>query len=193
MKTTLIVILMFILINCSITAQQIPDKENQINTAIQAAPEKFRDNATVLGYDADGKVTTLRKGTNKFICLADDPTKSGFSVACYHKSLEPFMKRGRELKSQGKSFDEIRRIRGEEVEAGKLEMPDKTTLYVMTGNYNTATGNLSDTYLRYVIYIPYATEESTGLSAKPTGPGSPWIMDPGTHRAHIMINPPKSN
>jgi hypothetical protein len=41
-----------------------------------------------------------------------------------------------------------------------------------------------------VIYIPYATAESTGLPAKPGSPGMPWIMNPGTARAHIMIDPP---
>jgi hypothetical protein len=45
--------------------------------------------------------------------------------------------------------------------------------------------------LRYVIYIPYATSASTGLPLKQDAPGMPWIMDPGTPRAHIMINPPQ--
>jgi len=43
--------------------------------------------------------------------------------------------------------------------------------------------------LRYVIYIPFATPESTGLPLSPEIPGGPWIMDSGTHRAHIMLNP----
>jgi len=39
-----------------------------------------------------------------------------------------------------------------------------------------------------VIYIPGATETSTGLSAKPAE-GTPWIMFPGTPKAHIMFVP----
>jgi len=46
-------------------------------------------------------------------------------------------------------------------------------------------------YLRYVVYTPYATAESTGLPLDPPGPGGPWIMFPGTAGAHIMISPPK--
>jgi len=53
------------------------------------------------------------------------------------------------------------------------------------------TGEVQDGYQRSVIYIPYATAESTGLPTKPIAPGMPWIMDPGTHRAHIMIDPPR--
>ena len=72
-------------------------------------------------------------------------------------------------------------------------MPDApSTLYVLSGseeNYNPETGELKDGKFRYVIYIPYATAESTGLPTKPEAPGMPWIMEPGTHRAHIMISP----
>ncbi|HWV30445.1 MAG TPA: hypothetical protein VN038_12350, partial [Dyadobacter sp.] len=90
---------------------------------------------------------------------------------------------------------EIFDIREKEVKEGKLKMPKQSsTLYVLSGskdNYDAATGTLKNGYLRYVVYIPFATAESTGLPLKPDVPGMPWIMDPGTHRAHIMINPPK--
>ncbi len=69
-----------------------------------------------------------------------------------------------------------------------------TTLYVYSANdkdYDRATGEVKNGYLRYVIYIPYATAESTGLPLKPEAPSMPWIMNPGTHGAHIMITPPK--
>lgn len=177
-------------------AQNIPSKEMQIKTAVLAAPDELRSQATVLGYDQSGKLVELRKGTNDLICLADDPSTKGFNVSCYHKSLEPFMIRGRELKAQGKTFQEIFDAREAEAKSGKLKMPEKgTTLYSLTTsdeNYNRQTGTVSDTYLRYVVYIPWSTAEDTGLPLKPTVPGMPWIMDPGTHRAHIMISPPKN-
>ena len=30
---------------------------------------------------------------------------------------------------------------------------------------------------------------ATGLPERPVAPNHPWIMNPGTHRAHIMISP----
>jgi hypothetical protein len=42
-----------------------------------------------------------------------------------------------------------------------------------------------------VLYVPYATAESTGLPTRPMGVGQPWLMQPGMHRAHIMIGGPK--
>lgn len=175
-----------------VSAQEIPKKDWQIKTALLAAPEDMREDASVLGFNESGDLVMLKEGSNSLICLADDPEKAGFSVAAYHKELEEFMARGRELKAQGKGFKEIFDIREEEVKSGKLKMPEKTTLFVLTGNVNEETMEVEDTYLRYVIYIPYATSESTGLPLNPSGPGGPWIMDPGTHRAHIMISPPNN-
>jgi hypothetical protein len=172
-------------------AAGIPDAEWQIKTALLAAPKTEREAATVLGYDPTGTVVTLRSGTNHLICLADDPKQKGFSVACYHQSLEPFMARGRELAAQGKKPSEVTQVREQEVKAGKLKMPDRGVLNVTTGKVNETTGEVTELYTRYVVYIPYATPESTGIPLAPLTPGAPWIMDPGTHRAHIMINPPK--
>ncbi len=176
-------------------SQTIPSKEIQIKTALMAAPEDKREGAMVYGYNEKGEFIVLRKGTNELVCLTDDPNSPGFNASCYHVGLEPFMERGRELKKEGKNFKEIFDIREEEVKSGKLKMPkDGATLFVLSAdaeNYDLKTGEVKDSYLRYVVYIPWATEASTGLPLKPSGPAMPWIMDPGTHRAHIMINPPR--
>ena len=176
-------------------AQTTPAKEVQIKTAVLAAPQEQREGATVMGYSAEGTLEVLRQGSNPMICLADDPSQKGLNVSCYHKDLEPFMARGRALKKEGKSFKEIFDTREEEAKSGKLKMPSQaTTLYVYTASeddYDPASGEIKKGYLRYVVYIPWATAESTGLPLKPDFAGQPWIMDPGTHRAHIMISPPK--
>jgi hypothetical protein len=175
---------------------QAPTKEIQIKIALLSTPEELREKATVYGYDDKGELILLRKGDNDMIVLADDPKQEGLNVSTYHKDLEPFMARGRQLRKQGKTFQEVFDIRESEVKSGKLQMPKApSTLYVYSAKdeqVNKTTGEVKDGYLRYVIYIPYATAASTGLPLKPTAPGMPWIMDPGTHRAHIMINPPQN-
>lgn len=180
-----------LLVSTTSSYAQISDPETQIQQALMAAPEAYRDEAKVYGYDADGAFIVLREGTNNMVCLADDPTKDGFSVAAYHTELDPYMARGRVLKAEGKTFKERFDISESEVKSGALKMPDKSTLFVLSGDFG-ADGTPDNLYLRYVIYIPYATTESTGLPLAPASPGGPWIMNPGTHRAHIMINPPKN-
>lgn len=165
----------------------------QIKTAVMPLAETERNGAMVYGYDKNGKWAVLREGSNNMICLADDPNKDGISVSCYSNKLEPFMARGRELSAQGKSQQERFTIRGEEISSGKLKMPkEPSMMYVFFGtdeNYDKTTGALNDGKFRYVVYTPFATTESTGLPDKPHAPGMPWLMDPGTHRAHIMIGP----
>lgn len=172
----------------------IPSSEVQIKAAVLAAPAEKQENATVLGYNPEGELIVLRKGTNEMICLADDPNKDGFSAACYHRDLNPYMARGRKLKSAGKTTEEIFDTREKEAKNGKLAMPkEASALYVYSApeeNFNRETGEVKNGYLRYVVYIPYATAESTGLPLKPETAGMPWIMHPGTHGAHIMISPP---
>ena len=173
-------------------SQEIPTAEWQIKTAVLSAPEEYRTGAKVYGYDKEGNFTTLREGTNSYVCLADDPNKEGFSAAAYHKDLDAFMARGRALKAEGKDGTQVFDIREEEVKAGKLKMPDKATLCVFSGEVNAETKEIENSYVRYVFYVPFATGESTGLPTTATPPGHAWLMDPGTHRAHIMITPPKN-
>lgn len=169
-------------------------KDIQIKTAVLAAPEMFQDGAKVLGYDTDGKLITLREGSNQMICLADDPNQDGIKVACYGKDLESYMARGQELTAEGKAAEK-REIRKKEIDAGTLKMPSEpAALYVLSGDekdYNSKTGELKNATMRYVFYKPYMTGESTGLPTKPQAPGMPWLMDAETHRSHIMITPAK--
>ena len=183
------------LLIATVNAQtKVPSKEYQINSAIQAAPKEKRADVTVLGYNSKGDIVVLKKGTNELVCLADNPFDKSFSVACYHKDLEPFMARGRVLKKEGKTHQEKMDIREKEVKMGTLKMPDHpTTLYILSGknaHYDAATKKVVNGNYRWVVYIPWATAKSTGLPTYPMVPGGPWIMYPGTHTAHIMITPP---
>ena len=181
--------LLFLFVSAAFAVDVAPPAD-QIASSILAAPKERRAAAAVLGYDDKGAVVTLRKGANEMVCLADDPTDKTFSVACYHKDLEPFMARGRELAKDVKG-KERHEARWKEVDEGKLKMPrEPRMLYVLTGKgFDAAKGEVIDAYLRWVVYVPYATPETTGLT---TTPGTaPWLMYPGTAGAHIMISPPK--
>jgi hypothetical protein len=181
-----------VLVACTATAAEVPPPDVQITAATLAAPADLREGAAVLGYNSEGKLVTLREGKNELICVANDPSKNSFSVACYHRDLDPYMARGRTLLAEKITGQKRNEIRWKEVAEGKLSLPrEPRTLYVLTGaGFDTKTGQVTDAYLRWVIYLPFATPESTGLSTKPSE-NAPWLMFPGTPGAHIMINPPK--
>ena len=167
-----------------------PSTEAQVAAAVLALPEEFRAGATVLSV-AQFPATVLRQGTGAMICLADNPSEPRFHVACYHKDLEPFMLRGRALRSRGVSADSVNVIRNADVEAGRIPMPKQGALWQLFAapdSMDWATNTPRSARSLYVVYMPGATTESTGIPA--TAPqGVPWLMFPGTPRAHIMFVP----
>ena len=131
-------------------AADVPPKEVQIAGAVLAAPAELREGAAVIGYNPHGEQVKIREGRNELICLASDPAKTTFNVACYHRDLEPFMARGRELTAQKMPNAKRTEIRFKEIEEGKLTMPrEPRTLYVLTGtSFDAATGKVEGSYLR---------------------------------------------
>ena len=174
----------------------IDTDEALVATALMAAPEESRSECKVIGYNMAGEFVTFKEGTNEFIVLVDNPNQDGFNAACYHKDLEPFMARGRALRAEGKTGQEILAIREAEMKSGKLKITTGSTLHIYYGPrtmYNPIYSKVEGAQLRYVVYMPWATAESTGLPKVPSAPNHPWIMNPGTHRAHIMISPLPDN
>ncbi len=168
---------------------QEPTAEQQITAAVSPLPEQLRDGAAVMGYRG-GELVSLRGGTNVMICLADNPAQVGFHAACYHKDLEPFMARGRALRDAGHETAAVDSVRQAEVEAGTLAMPrEPRALYSLSSRqeYDATTGAVPDGRRLYVIYMPFATEASTGISTTPAG-DRPWLMDAGLPWAHVMIS-----
>lgn len=192
MKKLLVILLCTISLQFSCSAQN--NAEEQIKSAVLAAPAAVRDGAHVYGYNEKGEMITLREGTNNFVVRADDPTKEGFEIVSYPKDVEPFMARGRELRAEGKNRGEVLQTREEEMMNGTLQKPNYgSTLAIYYGEnakYNSETDELEGGQFRYVIYTPLATAESTGLPISPNGKGHPWVMFPGLYRAHIMVTPP---
>lgn len=164
----------------------------QIRLAVRAAPPGLGDSATVQGYDASGKFVTLRKGTNDLICMAPNPKAERFEVSCHQAGLEPFFARGRDLIAHGITGERREKTRWDEIASGKLHIPYGATNTILTGSgFDTATAEIHDPFIRWVIYTPGATAAKTGLPERPAGPGAPWLMFAGTPGAHIMIVPAK--
>ena len=157
--------------------------------AVLPLPENLRASARVLGYDPAGKFVELRAGTG-MVCLAQYPKEKEFHVSCYHESMEPFMARGRELRAKGTPTNQVDTVRFAEAKAGNLKIPTgPATLYqLFGGTLDTKAGAVNGAKRLYVVYVPYATGATSGLSERPKGT-EPWIMFPGTPKAHIMFAP----
>jgi hypothetical protein len=174
----------------ALTAQELPPEAQQIAAAVLPLPASLRDGAGVMGYRTAGRLEVLRPARNGMQCLADLPGDDRFHVACYATTMEPFMARGRALRAAGTTGTQVDTVRFAEIRRGTLRMPTApAALYSLTGPKNAfdpATGKVTGAKPLFVLYMPNATSASTGLSATP-GQG-PWIMNPGTPRAHLMLS-----
>jgi len=172
---------------------EVSNSPAQIAAAVTAAPGDLREAASVYGYDQDGGLVLLRQGAGELICLADDPGDDRFHTACYHRLLEPYMARGRQLKAEGVTGPDSFTIRHAEIDGGSLDFPLQPTMVYSLGGgsemHDPATGAVEEGQGRRVhaVYVAYATEASTGLSTTPPQTGAPWIMRPGTPSSHIMV------
>ena len=120
---------------------------------------------------------------------AFDP--SGDADAQHGHPPAPSAMRADAFFSRGHQGNRRHKQRWKEVDDGKVPMPRlPRLLYVLTGKgFDPSTGTVAGSYVRWVVYTPYATPESTGLSTK--SGADPWLMYPGTAGAHIMISPPR--
>lgn len=162
---------------------------DQITGAVLPLPKEMRDGAGVMGYKSAGKLELLRASKNGMLCLADDPAEDKFHTSCYADTMEPFMARGRELRASGTTGAKVDTARFAEVKAGKLKMPTQpAALYqVFADDFDAKTGQVKNGRQLFVVYVPFATPQSTGLSASPSAT-QPWLMLPGTPKAHIMFS-----
>ncbi len=171
-----------------------PTEARQIAAAVSPLPEALQKEAKVLGYDETGKLVTLRPGTNEMICLTDNPANPRFHVSCYHKTLDAFMARGRALRGQKLTEEQVDSTRSRDVRAKRLAMPTRPAAlyqyFAPRDSVDAGTGTVKGAQHLYVVYTPYATYKTTGISEAPV-PGGPWIMFPGTPFAHLMIAPQK--
>jgi hypothetical protein len=167
----------------------IPPASQQIAEAVTPLPQELKADAAVLGYVTPGKLVSLREGRNDMICLAPDPAQKNFHSACYHKGMEPFMARGRALRAQGVKGEQVDTVRFAEVKSGKLKMPaHPSMLYqIFGGTFDPETEKVTGGSWLYITYMPFATTATTGLTSKPSDK-SPWLMFPGTPKAHIMFS-----
>jgi hypothetical protein len=63
-------------------AKAAPGDADLIKSAMSAAPAAIGQHATIVAMEVDDKMRVLRKGTNGFTCMADNPTTPGPDPMC---------------------------------------------------------------------------------------------------------------
>ena len=165
----------------SVSVGQAAEKtvEQLVEEALLALPEHLRDGTAVVKFE-DGKQVFLREGRGGMFCRADDPDVRGIAVWCYPKSHDAYARRWYQLAAEGNEPAKVDAMITEEIKSGKLEWPDVAV------NYNLRGPGLDNALLNTVVFVPFATGESIGISEERNFE-RPWLMNAGTAFAHIMI------
>ncbi|MGE5927784.1 MAG: hypothetical protein ACM357_10550 [Gemmatimonadota bacterium] len=161
----------------------------EIAAALLPLPDSARAGAKVLIYRG-ADLVEVRAGSGEMICLGDDPAHKGLQVSCYHKSLEPFMARGRELRAAGITKREaVDSARLADVKSGRIVMPSAailSSIFAESDSFDALAGPPAKHSALDVIYLPFATQESSGITEQPAV-GRPWLMFAGKPWAHVML------
>ncbi|MGE0816703.1 MAG: hypothetical protein AB7O28_27230 [Vicinamibacterales bacterium] len=148
-------------------------------------PEDLRAGATVYTYDkATGARKVLRAGTNHVECMpkGDD----GFTW-CYSTATSARRDYSAKLRAEGKDAKAIQMAMAEATKNGTIpEQPYGVMSYRLYGKRDRI-------QLLWVLSVPGATPETIGVSTVSQRDnalelrGRPWLMQPGTPGAHVMI------
>ena len=177
----------------------VPSAKEQITAAVLPLPAPMREEAGVVGYDADMKLVTLRKSENGMVCTATRPGDKEFDVRCYHESFMPIVRRIRELAAQGLPEKDLSRIVDSEIREKKLLLPvGPTAGYRMLGPisaYSPATNSAGKEIESWQsIHFPYKTAAEIGLPEEGQVPRTfPYVMTSGTFWSHVMIEHEDAN
>ena len=172
----------------------------EIALAMSAAPAELSSNATVYTV-RDGKVLTLRAGTNGSSCMvARDSHAGSLYPICYNPEgtrtvLERELMQVR-LRTLGVAEDSIDRAVEAAYKSGELEIPKDVALAYMMSPQQVLFSNARKEGRRVgawhphlMVYVPGATPAKFGLSD--TGRGDPiQVGAPGTPQAEVIVKLP---
>jgi hypothetical protein len=185
MKSHVVVAAVLMIARPAFAAAQAPGVESQIKEAVAILPEDLRAGATVVTYDpATGARHVLRQGTNFVEC---QPRMADGFERCYNKSLAPRRDLEAKLRAEKKTDEQIAQAVAAAIKAGTLPAPPPGMMSYRGYDKTDRIQKL------WVWSTPNSTPETVGVStvsqrdAAIAGSGLPWMMNPGTPGAHIMI------
>lgn len=156
-----------------------------IAQAIRPLPEDLRAGATVFRYDpATGERVVLRQGNNHVECRPKD--EEGFT-RCTPTANASRSDLSEKLRAQGMSDDEVSAALAEAERKGEINPR-------IFGSLSYRLYDEPDRIqLLWIVSVPNATPEQLGMPTGAqrdnalAGKGTPWMMNPGTPGAHLMI------
>ena len=148
-----------------------------IKSAMMAAPPAISQKATIIDVSSDGKIRVVRKGTNNFTCMADNPASPGPDPMCGDQNAMEWAKAWIDKKEPAQNKVGFLYMLVEGSDASNTDpfaqKPEPDNNWVKTGPHVMVVGakGMMEGYPR---------------EAKPDT-SQPYVMWPGTPYQHLML------
>jgi hypothetical protein len=155
----------------------IPSNSDLISSAMSAAPAAVGKNATIIAMETNGKMRTLRNGSNGFTCMADNPSTPGPDPMCMDANALEWVHAWVEHKVPPAKVGFLYMLAGGTDASNTdpyAEKPSPGNHWIKTGPHIMVVGADKSFYDQY----PKAADPDT------TGP---YVMWAGTPYQHLMV------
>ena len=155
-----------------------------IARATLAAPQRLREQAGVVRWDANGNRVVVRESGNGLACWdrSDVPGTPDFAMQCSAEANLPRFEQTRQFALEaGDDADARNASLAEAEENGTRLLAEFGTVWYALSGRDQASANPHMT-----IAVPNATADSIGLPAE-RRTDVVWIMQAGTSSAHLMV------
>ncbi len=179
MKRIILVVVGLLTVSPSAKAQTTAET---IERALAAAPNRARDEATVIMWNADYTYETLQEGTNNLVCYdrSSDENTPPFAVQCTSLANLARVAQSRRFAAEAADRDGVNAMVAAAEANGTRVMPEYGSVWFTMNGRDQANARKHIT-----IAMPMATTESTGFPESRDAGGA-WIMAAGTTTAHLM-------
>ena len=154
-----------------------------IERTLAGAPQRAREEATVVKFNADHTWETLREGSNAWVCYdrSGEGRRPAFAVQCTDIGNLARIAQNRRFAAEAADRQALREMVAAAEANGTREAVVYGSMWLAMNGTDIASARTHTT-----IAVPGATSESTGFPTCGAGGGA-CIMEGGTGAAHLMV------
>jgi hypothetical protein len=177
-----IILAIFALMAVSVGAEAQSTQET-IDRALAAAPNRARDEATVIMWNDDHSYETLQEGSNRMVCYdrSSDEGRPPFASQCTVLGNLERVAQSRKFSAEAADRDGVNAMVAAAEANGTRVPPVFGSPFISMNGRDEASARTHIT-----IAMPGATMANSGFPENGRSGGA-WIMDAGTTTAHLMI------
>ena len=178
MKRIALFVLGVVAISASTFAQAPADA---VTKALQAAPDRLKDDAGVIVWKSDFTYDTLKKSNNGIVCydISGKNVRQQFFIECTSLGNLPRVAQNLKFEASGDKVKAQALLDAAEKDGTRVKPEYGSVWYHYMG------ADQVHARIHMTIALPGATTQSTGIPDNPKV-GGVWIMNAGTTTAHLM-------